>query len=161
MARSVGTNIPADSLYNNAAAQLKAARDSYYGNINATRQELNRSYADSMHQSQIQEPNRLRGLLNNFAGRGMAFSTGYGTSVGNENQAYQHMLQQLNSAHSTGLADLLRQHDDYQRQFHLQQAALRDAATARLAAQAGTLGLMPNPTSNAGSLASIVQGYYG
>jgi len=158
--KSTGTALPTDPDYQNAAAQLLAAHNSYLGNVAAQRQQLESQYADSVNQAQTQEPNRTRGILNNFAGRGMAYSSGYGQALGNENDAYQHLMSQLGQAHTFGLNDLTRQSTDYEHAYTLQQEALRNAATQRLQAQAGSLNLAP-PTTNPSVLAALIKGYYG
>lgn len=159
---STGTALPTDPDYQNAAAQLLAAHTSYIGNVAAQKQQLEQQYTDSTYQAGQQEPNRNRAILDNFAGRGMSYSSGYGTAVGNENTAYQHLLSQLNQAHDVGNADLTRQQNDYEQQYTLQQEALRNAATQRLQAQAGQLNLLPKgPTTNPSVLAALIQGYYG
>lgn len=160
--KSTGTSLPTDPDYQNAAAQLLAAHNSYLGNVAAQKQQLESQYTDATNQAAQQEPNRNRAILNNFAGRGMAYSSGYGTALGNENQAYQHLLSQLNQSHDYGLSDITRQQGDYESQYALQQEALRNAATQRLAAQAGSLNLLPSgPTTNPNILAALLQGYYG
>jgi hypothetical protein len=61
------------------------------------RQAAQQSYTQDAANINMQHPINLRNLLSNFAGRGMAYSSGYGEGVSNENTGYANQLSGLQS----------------------------------------------------------------
>lgn len=121
--------------------------------------DLNRNYRITRQRAVENEPYAVRGILNNYSGRGMAYSTGQGVAQGRELQQYNQGLTDLNYQHTLGHQNLANQKLAFMRTYRNQQQAIRQAAADRLAAQAGSLGLYnSNKPLTAKQLAQILAG---
>lgn len=105
------------------------------------RQQLNEDYTTAMRDAGITQQDSLRGLLSNYAGRGMAYSSGYGTAVGEQNRNFANYTGDLASGKQRGLAfaDAGEAAANSNYLNMISQALV--GATGRLAGQAGKLGL--------------------
>ncbi len=109
--------------------------------ITQGRQQLNEDYANSARQAEDAQSGALRGLLGNFAGRGMAYSSGYGNAVGEQNRSYANYTGQLASTKQRGLAGADANEAAAQSNYLGMIGQALVGATGRLAGQAGRLGL--------------------
>jgi len=82
-----------------AAGKLAATRslNDTLAQLTASKQQLAEDYATNSRAVDLQQPNDARALLSNYAGRGMAYSSGYGTAAGNSDDAYARTRAQLSS----------------------------------------------------------------
>lgn len=133
--------VPIDAQGRIDLSQLAAQRLNFMDQYNQQLADINRNYAVQQQRMQQNEPYVQRGILSDYAGRGMAHSSGFGVAQGRETQLYNQNLSDLNYAHTYGTQDLQTQRQDYMRTLHMQQQAIRQAAAQRMATQAGTLGL--------------------
>lgn len=122
------------------AADTGAANNAIGGlgdKINA----LAAQYATSAQQANSQEPNILNQLLGGFAGRGMAFSSGYGRGVETEGDRFTSQLANLLSSAQSGINDY--QNQQSQQSIQLQQLIQQIMGTqaTRNIVNAGTLGI--------------------
>jgi hypothetical protein len=110
------------------------------------RQAANANYQSGESALNIEKPNVLRGVLSNFAGRGMAYSSGYGTQVQNTETDFANQLSQLASQRNATLsdADIQQGQEDSQYNYDLAdygsqqaqyEAQQRQEMVAALAAQ--------------------------
>lgn len=109
--------------------------------ILAERQVAQRNYASGMHQLDMQQPIDERGLINQFAGRGLAHSSGYGVGYGNLENQYAGSRTSLADTLSQLLTQYGLQQAQGQGTYDQQMAVIKSAIAQRLAGQAGTLGL--------------------
>jgi hypothetical protein len=90
------------SFYNADFSSLRRNRFDQFqqalARILSRRQSADTAYQSGASQLDIEKPNVLRNVLNNFAGRGMAYSSGYGTEVQNTNTDFANRLASLASA---------------------------------------------------------------
>lgn len=132
---------PIDSQGRLDLASLAAQRLNFLDQYNQQMADINRNYGVQRERAQQNEPYVQRGILSDYAGRGMAHSTGFGSAAGRETQLFNQNLSDLNYAHTYGMQDLNTQKLDFNRTLQQQQLAARQAAADRLSQQAGTLGL--------------------
>jgi len=113
--------------------------------VNLTGQEnlLNTQYGMSRRNYEQQVPTMARRLLSNYAGRGMAFSTGYGEAVGQQNTDVANALADLDFQKQQALADITSQRGLSQTGYQSDLATSLMNTINRMTAKAGTLGLQP------------------
>jgi len=141
---------------------LAQQRLNFLDQYNSQLADINRNYRVTRQRTVNEEPWTVRGILNSYATRGMARSTGYGVAQSREAQAYERGLSDLDYQHTLGLQNLNDQRTAFMRTYRNQQQAIRQAAADRLAAQAGTLNLYnSNKPLSASQLARILAGYSG
>lgn len=128
--------------------QLTAKRTLDQNLINLTNSEnlLNQQYTTSKSDYQQRVPDLARQLLSNFAGRGMAFSTGYGQAVGQQNADIARGLASLDMQRQQQLADITSQRGLANTQYQNDLASSLVGTVNRLSARAGTLGFQPKGT---------------
>lgn len=116
--------------------------------INLTSQEnmLNQQYNQSKSDYQSKIPQLARQLLSGYAGRGMAFSTGYGSAVGQQNTDIAQGLAGLDMQRQQQLADITSQRGLANTGYQNDLAAGLVGTVNRLSARAGTLGFQPRGT---------------
>ena len=136
-----GKGMPIDSQGRIDLSQLAAQRLNFLDQYNQQVADINRNYEVQRQRAMENEPYVQRGILSDYAGRGMAHSTGFGSAAGRETQLFNQNLGDLNYAHTYGLTDLQNQRTAMARTLRTQREAVRQAAVDRMAAQAGTLGL--------------------
>lgn len=138
---------------------LAQQRLNFLDTYNSQLADLHRNYFVTRRRMVQDEPWNVRGILNNYAGRGMAFSSGQGVAQGRELQNYNQGLTDLGYQRSLGVQDLQNQRTAFMRTYRNQQQAIRQAAADRLAAQAGSLNLYKsNKPLTAAQLARILAG---
>lgn len=135
------TGIPLDSQGRIDLAQIAATRLNFMDQYNQQVTDLNHNYNQQVLRANENEPYTQRGILSDYAGRGMAHSTGFGDASGRETQLFNQNLSDLSYAHNYGLQDLETQRDAMRRNVLTQNLAVRQAAADRMAAQAGSLGM--------------------
>lgn len=108
------------------------------------RDELAGDYATGQQQLNTEQPDRYRALLSNFAGRGMANSSGYATSFGNESADFARRQTDLNTQNQRGQAQYGMADAGAQSDFLSSIAGVLSGTTGRLASDAGTLGMAGN-----------------
>lgn len=113
--------------------------------INLTNQEnlLNQQYSTSRRDYEQKVPELARNLLSNYAGRGMAFSSGYGTAVGQQQADIAQGLSGLDLQKQQQLGDITSQRGLAQTGYQNDLASSLVGTTNRLSARAGTLGYQP------------------
>lgn len=105
------------------------------------RQQLNEDYTTAMRDADLTQSDSLRGLLSNFAGRGMAYSSGYGNAVGEQNRNYANYTGSLASGKQRGLAATNAGEAAANSNYLNMISQAIVGATGRLSTQAGKLGL--------------------
>lgn len=150
------TNMPIDEAGSLAQQQAQAAKNTFMSQLTQQRQAEEMNYGDSLFNLQTQHPIDVRNLLNNYAARGMAFSSGYGDSVGTLANTYSTNLSRLAAARAQARAGFGLDRSNYDKEFGLNSAAIKQAAADRLSSAAGTLGL--GNTTNPLTLSSLLQG---
>lgn len=144
------TSLPFDAQFGQDSANAAWQHDNFMAQIQAMKDQLENQYAQGSRDLNIQHPMLLRQLLGNYAGRGMAHSSGYADQYGNVEQQFQNAMNDLNMQHTTGAADLLNQQNTYEAGYQQFLDALRTAAAQRLSDQAGGLGLGGDATTGNG-----------
>lgn len=126
-----------------AAGQLAANRSlaDVLANITAQKQNLAEDYATQSRQLDIQQPEDQRALLSNFAGRGMAYSSGYGTSTGKLADVYARSRAALSTNLNRGTAQASMAETSARSNFLDAIAMILANTTGNLTGQAGQLGL--------------------
>lgn len=109
----------------------------------AARQDAQKNYTSTLNDLNQQQPAAERGLLNQFGGRGLAFSSGYGMGVGD----LQNKFAGARSGAQQQLTDLLNSYQNQETQgsstYNKKLAAIQQALAQRLAQRAGSLGFGP------------------
>lgn len=105
------------------------------------RQQLNEDYTTAMRNADLTQSDSLRGLLSNYAGRGMAYSSGYGNAVGEQNRNYANYTGDLASGKQRGLAQADAGQAAAESNYLNMISQAIVGATGRLSTQAGKLGL--------------------
>lgn len=155
----MGKGMPIDPTGSIDLTGLAQQRLNFLDQYNQQLSDLNRNYMVTRRRTMQQEPYAVRGILDNYAGRGMAFSSGQAVAQGRELQNYNQGLGDLNYQHTLGLQNLANQRLAFMRTYRNQQQAIRQAAADRLSAQAGSLGLYnSNKPLSAKQLAQILAG---
>lgn len=135
--------------------------------INLTSQEnmLNQQYTTSKSDYEAKIPQLARQLLSNYAGRGMAFSTGYGSAVGDQNADIARGLSGLDLQRQQQLADITSQRGLANTGYKNDLATSIVGTVNRLSARAGTLGfqskgrdIFNDPTLYAALAKKLLQG---
>jgi hypothetical protein len=127
---SAAERLGAQHNLNSALTQIKQGRD-----------QLGEDYSTAGRQMETDQGDRFRALLNNFAGRGMAFSSGYGQSYGTEQADYTRRRTDLDTTYKRGMAQADLDTGQAQSGYQAQLAAILANTTGRLSANAGQLGL--------------------
>lgn len=116
--------------------------------INLTNSEnlLNQQYTTSKTDYEQKIPQLARQLLSGFAGRGMAFSTGYGQAVGEQQADIARGLSGLDLQRQQQLADITSQRGLANTGYKNDLASSVVGTVNRLSSRAGTLGFQPRGT---------------
>lgn len=122
-------------------ASLAAQRLNFLDQYNQQVADINRNFEVQQQRLNANEPYVQRGILSDYAGRGMGHSSGYGDATGRETQLFNNQLNDLAYQHTYGLQDLNSQRTAMQRTLQIQREQIRQAAADRMAQQAGALGL--------------------
>jgi hypothetical protein len=128
--QSAADRLTAQQALNDRLLQVKTGKD-----------QLSEDYSKNVRLMEQDQPDRYRQLLSNFAGRGMAFSSSYGDSLGKETADFTQRRSDLDTANQRGQAAAAMDEANAQSTFQSQLAAILSNSTARLAQDAGTLGL--------------------
>lgn len=105
---------------------------------------LAEDYQTAGRQLEDTQDDRYRALLANFAGRGLARSTGYGQAYGDETADYTRRRTELDTANQRGMAQAGMDEANVESSFQAALAAILANTTGRLTAGAGSLGLAGN-----------------
>lgn len=128
------------------ALTAKRTLDQNLINLTSSENLLNQQYTTSKSDYQAKIPQLARQLLSNFAGRGMAFSTGYGQAVGEQNADIARGLANLDLQRQQQLADITSQRGLANTQYKNDLASSIVGTVNRLSSRAGTLGFQPKGT---------------
>lgn len=148
--------MPLDEASQIALQQAAAARTTFMSNLQQQQQAEEQNYGQSLYDLHQQHPTDVNNLLNNYAARGMAFSSGYGDSVGQLANTYGTNLSRLAAARAQALSGFGLQRNNYNNEYGLDLSSIRQAAADRLSSAAGTLGL--GSTTNPAQLTQLLQG---
>lgn len=133
--------MPYDASYRDQLLNLQAQRATFFDELHRQQQALRRQFTQQQYDINQQKPYAFRDVLNNFAGRGMAFSTGYGNAQGRLHQQFAQQLARLTGDERFNLGQLASQKQTYLGNYNTQLDLLRRAATRRLSGNAGDMGL--------------------
>lgn len=124
---------------------LSAKRTLDQNLINLTSQQniLEQQYGTSKRDYEAKVPELARQLLSGYSGRGMAFSSGYGNAVGEQNADIARGLSGLDLQRQQGLADITSQQGLAQTGYKNDLASSLVGTVNRLSSRAGTLGYGP------------------
>lgn len=131
--QTAAERLSAQTALNQALVQIKQGKD-----------RLAEDYQTAGRQLDENQGERFRGLLANFAGRGMAYSSGYGKAYGDETADYTQRRTELDTANQRGLAQAGLDEGNAQSSYQAAIAAILANTTGRLAANAGGLGMAGN-----------------
>lgn len=131
--QSAAERLSAQTGLNQALVAIKQGKD-----------RLGEDYQTASRNLQEDQGDRFRQLLGNFAGRGLAFSTGYGKAYGDESADYTRRRTELDTANQRGLAQAGTDEANAQSSYQAALAAILANTTGRLSANAGQLGLAGN-----------------
>jgi len=131
--QAAGERLQAQSGLNQALISNKQSRDELEGDYSTASRELGEA-----------QPERFRALLGNFAGRGMAQSSGYGSAYGNEAADFARRQTDLDTQRQRGTAQLGLADAGAQSDYLSQLAGILSGTTGRLAGNAGQLGMAGN-----------------
>jgi len=94
------------------------------------RNSLNTDYASKAGEVEAEKPNAYRRVLNSAAGRGMAFSSGYGQQRADTGKAFAGQLASLAAVRDSSLAGLDSSQGNLKQNYQYNLAELRKAQTA-------------------------------
>jgi len=112
--------------------------------VQTGRQQLGEDYQKNARLMEQDQPDRYRALLSGYAGRGLAYSSGYANALGNETADFTQRRADLDTANQRGQGAAAMDEASAQSTFQGQLAAILSNATARLADNAGGLGMAGN-----------------
>lgn len=153
-------NLPSNktlSLDSDLVAQMAAGLQSANNQLMALQQQqqnISQNYASQARQMTNQEPDILNQLLSNYAGRGLAHSSGYGQSLTNEQNRYSQALDTLFNQSQQGINSIASQATQVPTALDSLIAQLQGTQSQRNVQQAGTLALnnqlaqLLNPDTN-------------
>lgn len=122
---------------------LQKQNQDFNNDLVKQRQQLANSVTTQERDLDLQLPTALRNVLNNFAGRGMAYSSGYGTEYGNTQADFARQRADLERQLQEGMADYDAQQQQAANDYQLALAQLADSSAEGLSEDAGDLGLAP------------------
>lgn len=131
--QTAAERLSAQTALNNALVQIKQGKDRLQDDYGTATRRLDEDQGD-----------RWRSLLSNFAGRGLARSTGYVDAFGDESRDYTSRRTDLDTALQRGLAQAGTDEAGAQSNYQAALAAILANTTGRLTANAGGLGLAGN-----------------
>lgn len=122
---------------------LQKNQQDYLNSLTQQRQQLAGDVTTQERDLEAALPDSLRNVLNNYAGRGMAYSSGYGYQYGQTEADYARQRADLERQLQEGMAgfdaDQQQATDDYQ----LALSQLMSSSAEGLSSDAGNLGLAP------------------
>ena len=140
------TSLPWDLEAQTAKNEAGYALGQMLNQIMQARQGAQRDFSQGAHQLDMEAPGLRLGVLNQDAGRGLAFSSGHGMRVGQ----VENDIATQRSALQQRLADVLSGADNQEASanadFNHKLASIQQALAQRLAKRAGTLGYGPVKT---------------
>ena len=104
------------------------------------RQQAQRDYTGNLQDLDMQQPEEERGLLNQFASRGMPFSSGYGMGVGKLQNQFAGARSGLKGNLTDALTGLQNQETEGSAHYNRTLANIQQALAQRLSKRAGSLG---------------------
>lgn len=135
------TSLPFDAEAADAQVSLQAQKNRFESDATAEQGRIEREYVNQRRDVEDEMPEQQRRLLENYAGRGLAYSSGYAYDQGDQKSQYARLLAELEQGKTGGIADLLRQRGQFNDEWSGRLQAIQQAAARRLAEQAGDLGL--------------------
>lgn len=153
-----GTGLPFDPEAADAQQGLMSMKNRFELEATEAQQALERDYVTQRRSVENAIPDERRRLLENYAGRGLAYSSGYAHDTGSLESQYANLLAELEGGKTEGLANLLRQRGMFNEEWATRLQAIQAAAARRLAAQAGDLGLGGADTTNTDILDNLFGG---
>lgn len=135
------TALPYQPEAGDAMLQLLQQKNRFESDMVSEQERINRGYMTSTRDLQEQVPDAQRNLLENYAGRGMAYSSGYAHDQTKQQGQFANMFSELDQNKTQALSEILRQRGLFNDQYALTLQQIQAAAARRLAEQAGTLGL--------------------
>lgn len=147
------TGLPFDPGAADAQEELLRQKAQFEDQYRTGLQGVERQFMNQQREVENERPDAERELLENYAGRGLAYSSGYTHDYGGLQGQYENLLAQLRAGKTDAVADLLRQREMFGDDYAAQLARIQKEAARRLAENAGDLGLAgPNPQDEASSL---------
>jgi hypothetical protein len=131
--QSAADRLGAQQLLNQSLLRIKTGKD-----------QLGQDYTRSLGLLNQDQPDRFRALLSGFAGKGLAYSSGYANALGKESADFTQRKTDLDTGMQRGTAAAGMDEANAQSQFQSQIAAILSNSTARLAQDAGSLGMAGN-----------------
>lgn len=135
------TDLPFDAEAADAQQSLQAQRNKFEADATGEEQRIEREYVNQRRGVEDEIPEQQRRLLENYSGRGLAYSSGYAYDQGDQKAQYARLLGDLEAGKTDGIADLLRQRGQFNDEWGGRLQSIQQAAARRLALQAGDLGL--------------------
>ena len=135
------TGLPFDPEAADAQQDLQGQKNRFESDATSEGQRIEREYGSQRRSVEDQQPGAAKNLLENYAGRGMAYSSGYSYDQADQQGQYANLLGELEQGRTGGLADLLRQRGLFNDDYAGRLQSIQSAAARRLANQAGDLGL--------------------
>lgn len=115
--------------------------DALLTQLGTSRQQLMQDYATNRAETEARQPDVNRALLSGFAGRGMAYSSGYGDALGRTTADYARRLAALDTGQQRGLAAADASEAQGRAAYQRSIADILFDQANRMAQNAGTLGL--------------------
>jgi hypothetical protein len=125
------------------ALTAKRTLDQNLINLTGQENQLNSQYGSSRRDYENKIPELARNLLSGYAGRGMAFSSGYGTAVGKQQADIASGLSSLDQQKNQQLSDITAQRGLANTGYKNDLASSLVGTVNRLSSRAGTLGYGP------------------
>ena len=136
-----GTSLPFDPEAADAQQNLQGQKNRFESDATAEGQRIEREYGSQRRDIEDQQPEDARRLLEGYAGRGLAYSSGYSYDQADQQGQYSNLMSELEQGRTGGLADLLRQRGLFNDDYAGRLQSIQTAAARRLADQAGDLNL--------------------
>lgn len=136
-------SLPYDAEANDQRLRLAREQEDYLANLDRQRQAMEQTYAIDRRSAEIAEPAKLRQLLNAYAARGAASSTGYSSAYGDEQAVYANMLANIEGAKATKKSELEQNQTDYTRTYNDRLAQIFWDQSRRIKAGEAGIGTVP------------------
>ena len=139
--KPVSNILPYDPAAETEKRNLLGRKQTALAGFQRQRQDLNESSATALQRLQEDEPDVYRRLLSQYAGRGLAYSSGYGTSQGELGAQFARQRSDVERQKTTGLARINQSQSDYLTELDRLLAELQISGARNLTSRAGKLGL--------------------
>lgn len=133
--------LPSDPIASDDYEEMLAQKNAFEQQLLEQQNELERDYTLNRRETELGLAADQRDVLEGFAGRGLAYSSGYTYDRGQVDNAYANVLNSLDQDRTRGKAGFDKSRGEFETGYNRQLQMIAEAAARRAAQRAGELGL--------------------